>query len=72
MRLGVSAPRSGGSEKSLELLGVFEVVALGNVFENGPSLPRAVILHDSFSVTLAPCLAEHFSSAVFRGPLVVH
>jgi len=31
-----------------------------------PELPRAVIIHDSFSVTLAPLLAEHFSYAVFQ------
>ena len=34
--------------------------------QDDPSLPRAVIFHDSFSVALAPFLAEHFSYAVFR------
>jgi len=34
--------------------------------QDDPSLPRAVIFHDSFGVTLAPYLAEHFSYAVFQ------
>lgn len=34
--------------------------------QDDPSLPRAVIFHDSFSVSLAPYLAEHFSYAVFQ------
>jgi hypothetical protein len=34
--------------------------------QDDPSLPRAVIFHDSFSEALIPYLAEHFSYAVFR------
>ncbi len=45
--------------------------------QDDPSLPRAVIFHDSFAVSLAPYLAEHFSHATwvwrarFDGPLVL-
>jgi alginate O-acetyltransferase complex protein AlgJ len=34
--------------------------------QDDPTLPRAVIFHDSFVVSLAPYLAEHFSYAVFQ------
>ena len=30
-----------------------------------PSLPRAVVFHDSFGTALIPLLAEHFSRAYF-------
>ena len=33
--------------------------------QTDPNLPRAVIFHDSFAVSLAPYLAEHFSHAVW-------
>jgi hypothetical protein len=33
--------------------------------QDNPALPRAVILHDSFGVRLAPFLAEYFRRAVF-------
>ncbi len=33
--------------------------------QDDPSLPRAVIFHDSFGVFLAPYLAEHFSHATW-------
>jgi hypothetical protein len=34
--------------------------------QDDPSLPRAVIFHDSFMVPLAPYLSEHFSHAVYQ------
>lgn len=34
--------------------------------QDDPSLPRAVVFHDSFAVSLIPYLAEHFSYAVFQ------
>jgi hypothetical protein len=34
--------------------------------QDDPSLPRAVIFHDSFAVSLMPYLAEHFSYAVYQ------
>lgn len=34
--------------------------------QDDPTLPRAVIFHDSFFVSLAPYLSEHFSYAVYQ------
>jgi hypothetical protein len=45
--------------------------------QDDPTLPRAVVFHDSFTIALIPFLAEHFSYAVFQwgtvfdGPLVL-
>jgi alginate O-acetyltransferase complex protein AlgJ len=45
--------------------------------QDDATLPRALIFHDSFTVSLIPFLAEHFSYAVFQwgtvfdGPLVL-
>jgi hypothetical protein len=62
------APRR--ARKTGEAVPLNEVTRLGGYYpcvteQDDPALPRAVILHDSFGVRLAPFLAECFRRAVF-------
>lgn len=66
--LSLRHPRK--AHKTDETIPIDEVNRLGGYYpyateQNDPSLPTAVVFHDSFGARLAPLLSEHFRRVVF-------